>query len=50
MSTNYDPDTHVHGQMDIDVQRAAFGGFIKWSTYIAVAAIAVCLFLLIFRT
>ncbi len=50
MSMNYDPDNHVRGQMDIEVQRDAFGGFIKWSMYIAIAAIAVCLFLLIFRT
>lgn len=50
MSTDYDPDTHVRGKMDIDAQRAAFSGFIKWSMYIALIAIVVCLFLLIFRT
>lgn len=50
MSTHYDPDTHVHGQMDIEAQRAAFSGFIRWSMYIALVSIAVCLFLLIFRT
>ena len=50
MSTDYDPDTHVRGKMDIDAQRDAFSGFVKWSMYIALMAIVVCLFLLIFRT
>ncbi|GEM_PF-329370 len=50
MSTDYDPDTHVRGEMDISAQHDAFNGFIKWSMYIALVSILVCLFLLIFRT
>lgn len=50
MSTDYDPDTHVRGEMDITAQQDAFSGFIKWSVRITIASILVCLFLLIFRT
>ena len=50
MSTNYDPDTYVRNEMDITAQRATFDGFIKWSMYITLMSIVVCLFLLIFRT
>jgi len=50
MSTDYDPDRYVRGEMDISDQNAAFSGFIKWSMYIALISILVCLFLLIFRT
>ncbi len=50
MSTDYDPDRYVRGEMNIDAQHAAFGGFIKWSMYIALLSILVLLFLLVFRT
>ena len=50
MSTEYDPDEYVRGEMDIHAQHAAFNGFIRWSMYIALISIVVCLFLLIFRT
>lgn len=50
MSTDYDPDRYVRNEMDIEAQRATFGGFIKWSMYIALLSILVLLFLLIFRT
>ncbi|MCR9112791.1 MAG: aa3-type cytochrome c oxidase subunit IV [Rhodobacteraceae bacterium] len=36
---------HKHGEMDIEVQEKTFDGFIKASTYGAVACILVLLFL-----
>ena len=50
MSTDYDPDKYVRGEMDIDTQEAAFAGFITWAIRVTLLSIAVCLFLLIFRT
>ena len=50
MSTDYDPDRYVRGEMDIEAQNRAFEGFMTWSIRVAVASILVCLFLLIFRT
>ncbi len=50
MSTNYDPDKYVRGEMDISDQRAAFEGFMRWAVRVTILSIVVCLFLLIFRT
>ena len=50
MSTDYDPDRYVRGEMNIEAQQTAFAGFITWSIRIAVLSALVCLFLLIFRT
>lgn len=50
MSTDYNPDTYVRGEMDTAPQQAAFAGFIKVSLYVSLATIALLLFLLIFRT
>ena len=36
---------HVHGSMDIRVQEKTFAGFIRMSIWVAVAAIAVLVFL-----
>lgn len=36
---------HEHGSMDIEVQEKTFVGFIKGSTYVAAASIAVLIFL-----
>ncbi|MBC7180499.1 MAG: aa3-type cytochrome c oxidase subunit IV [Roseovarius sp.] len=36
---------HKHGEMNIDVQEKTFDGFIKWVTYVAVACIALLLFI-----
>jgi hypothetical protein len=41
---------HKHGSMDISVQEKAFDGFIKASTRVAVASIAVLIFLAIFNS
>lgn len=41
---------HKHGEMDISVQEKTFDGFIKWSTYVAGASIAVLVFLAIFSS
>lgn len=36
---------HVHGSMDIRVQEKTFAGFIRMSIWVAVAAVAVLVFL-----
>jgi len=41
---------HKHGEMNIEVQEKAFEGFIKSSTYVAIAAVGVLLFLAIFNS
>ncbi|MEN8838452.1 aa3-type cytochrome c oxidase subunit IV [Celeribacter marinus] len=40
---------HKHGEMDISTQEKAFAGFIKWSAYVAIASIAVLVFLAVFN-
>lgn len=39
-----------HGSMDTTSQEATFDGFIRWSIRIAIAAIAILLFLAIFNS
>ncbi|NVO57907.1 aa3-type cytochrome c oxidase subunit IV [Rhodobacteraceae bacterium B1Z28] len=39
---------HKHGEMDITVQTKTFDGFIKATTWCAVAIIFLCLFLAVF--
>ncbi len=41
---------HEHGKMDISVQEKAFEGFITWSIRVAVASIAILIFLAIFNS
>ena len=41
---------HEHGSMDITEQEKTFEGFVNWSIRIAVASIAVLLFLAIFNS
>ncbi len=41
---------HKHGSMNIEAQEKAFSGFIKASSYVAYAAIAVLIFLAIFNS
>lgn len=41
---------HKHGSMNIEAQEKAFEGFIKWSTYVSVAAIGVLIFLALFNS
>ncbi|SMP29524.1 aa3-type cytochrome c oxidase subunit IV [Shimia sagamensis] len=41
---------HKHGTMNIEVQEKTFTGFIKASSYVAYAAIAVLIFLAIFNS
>ncbi len=41
---------HEHGKMDISSQEHAFNGFIQWSIRVAVASIAVLIFLAIFNS
>lgn len=41
---------YKHGEMDISVQEKTFDGFIKWSTWVAGAAIFVLIFLAIFNS
>ncbi|MBO6896189.1 MAG: aa3-type cytochrome c oxidase subunit IV [Shimia sp.] len=41
---------HKHGSMNIEAQEKAFTGFIKASTYVSVAAIAVLIFLALFNS
>ena len=36
---------HKHGEMDISAQEKAFEGFIAWSTYVAIASIAILIVL-----
>ncbi len=35
---------HEHGSMNIEVQEKTFEGFIKWSTWVAVASVVILLF------
>lgn len=41
---------HKHGEMNTDVQEKTFAGFVKASSYVAMAAIGVLLFLAIFNS
>jgi len=41
---------YKHGEMDISVQEKTFAGFIKASTYVAVASILVLIFLAVFNS
>ncbi len=41
---------HEHGKMDISVQEKTFEGFITWSVRVAVASIAILLFLAVFNS
>lgn len=40
---------HKHGSMDTSVQEKTFDGFISWSVKIAVASIAILVFLALFN-
>ncbi|SDX15453.1 aa3 type cytochrome c oxidase subunit IV [Ruegeria halocynthiae] len=39
---------HKHGEMDITVQTKTFDGFVKFTTWFAVACIFLCIFLAVF--
>lgn len=41
---------HEHGSMNIEVQEKTFAGFVKASTYVAAASIAVLIFLALFNS
>lgn len=41
---------HEHGSMDITEQEKTFDGFIRWSIRVAVASIAIILFLAVFNS
>ncbi len=41
---------HEHGSMNIEVQEKTYLGFIKASTYVAGASIAVIIFLALFNS
>ncbi|CUH75087.1 aa3-type cytochrome c oxidase subunit IV [Tropicibacter naphthalenivorans] len=41
---------HKHGSMDITVQEKTFEGFIKFSTRVAIACIAIAVFLAVFNS
>jgi hypothetical protein len=41
---------HQHGQMDITENVKTFEGFIRWSIRVAIAVIAVLIFLAIFNS
>jgi hypothetical protein len=41
---------HKHGSMDTSVQEKTFDGFISWSVKIAVASIAILVFLALFNS
>lgn len=41
---------HKHGSMDTSVQEKTFEGFISWSVKIAVASIAILVFLALFNS
>lgn len=41
---------HEHGSMNIEVQEKTFVGFVKASTYVAAASIAVIIFLALFNS
>ena len=36
---------HEHGSMNIEVQEKTFAGFVKVSTYVAAASIAIIIFI-----
>jgi hypothetical protein len=36
---------HEHGSMNIEVQEKTFAGFVKASTYVAAASIAIIIFM-----
>jgi hypothetical protein len=36
---------HKHGEMDIEVQKETFDGFIKFSTYVVYVVIAILIFM-----
>jgi hypothetical protein len=40
---------HKHGSMDTSVQEKTFDGFISWSIKVAIAAIAVLVFMAVFN-
>jgi hypothetical protein len=41
---------HKHGSMDTAVQEKTFDGFISWAVRVAIASIAVLVFLAIFNS
>ena len=41
---------HKHGEMDITSHEKTFAGFITWSKNVAIACIAVLIFLAIFNS
>ncbi|NBR33536.1 MAG: aa3-type cytochrome c oxidase subunit IV [Rhodobacteraceae bacterium] len=41
---------HKHGSMDTSVQEKTFDGFMSWSVKIAVASIAILVFLALFNS
>ncbi len=41
---------HKHGSMDTSVQEKTFDGFISWSVKIAVASLAILVFLALFNS
>ncbi len=41
---------HKHGEMNTDVQEKTFEGFVKASSYVAMFAIGVLLFLAVFNS
>jgi hypothetical protein len=41
---------HKHGSMDTSVQDKTFDGFMSWSVKIAVASIAILVFLALFNS
>ena len=45
MASHHETSEHKHGEMDIRTQQATFAGFIKASTWVAVLAIAVLVFM-----
>jgi len=48
MADHHEP--HEHGTMDITAQEKTFAGFLTFGTRLAIACIAVLIFLAIFRT
>jgi hypothetical protein len=40
---------HKHGSMDTSVQEKTFEGFISWSIKVAIASIAILVFMAIFN-
>jgi len=41
---------YVHGEMNVTAQEAAFDGFIRWVSRVAIISIAVLIFLAIFNS